>query len=175
MKRNKVCKVEDCTAKHYSKGWCSKHYNRWLRHGDVSVKLPVFSRGYQSIETRRKISQTMKGIPKSEEMKQKLHLHHTSSKSHLWKGGKTIDQTPRMSYEYMRWRLAVYKRDNFTCVLCGYISKNVRPADINADHIKSFANYPEHRFDISNGRTLCIPCHRKTDSYGRKQLIVEDA
>lgn len=33
------------------------------------------------------------------------------------------------------------------------------------DHIKPFAYYPDLRFELSNGRTLCIDCHKKTDTY----------
>jgi hypothetical protein len=30
------CSVLGCVAKPYGHGWCSKHYQRWLRHGDVN-------------------------------------------------------------------------------------------------------------------------------------------
>ena len=67
----------------------------------------------------------------------------------------------RWSKVYVEWRNSVFKRDNWTCVLCGYKGR------IQADHIKSYALYPKLRLNIDNGRTLCIPCHRKTENYGR--------
>lgn len=30
----KICKVDGCNRKYYSRGFCTKHYSRWLRHGD---------------------------------------------------------------------------------------------------------------------------------------------
>lgn len=79
-----------------------------------------------------------------------------------WKGGITPEIIMiRTSVEMRLWREAVFARDNFTCQQCG-----LRGCELNADHIKPFALYPELRFAIDNGRTLCIPCHRKTPTYG---------
>ena len=61
------------------------------------------------------------------------------------------------------WRKAVFERDNYTCQECG-----VRGVEIQADNIKPFKYFPELRWVLSNGRTLCVPCHRKTDTYGRR-------
>lgn len=81
-----------------------------------------------------------------------------------WKGGITPEvQKIRNSLEYKVWRTAVFERDNYTCQEC-----NNRGGYLNADHIKRFADYPELRFELNNGRTLCRDCHRKTDTYGRK-------
>jgi hypothetical protein len=38
-------------------------------------------------------------------------------------------------------------------------------------NIKSFSQYPELRFDIANGITLCIECHEKV--HGRKIPILK--
>jgi hypothetical protein len=56
--------------------------------------------------------------------------------------------------EYYQWRLEVYKRDNFTCQICGQEHGN-----INAHHLNSYTDYPEQRLDIDNGATLCETCH----------------
>lgn len=85
-----------------------------------------------------------------------------SSSSRL--GGKTTaDERVRRSAQYKQWRTAVFERDNYTCVSCGQ-----HGGYLNADHIKTFAYHPELRFDLTNGRTLCVPCHKKTDTYGFK-------
>ncbi len=81
-----------------------------------------------------------------------------------WKGGVTpIHLSIRSSKEYAIWRKAVFERDGYTCVTC-YAKK----VPLNADHIKPFAFFPELRLDINNGRTLCVPCHKKTDTYAGK-------
>jgi len=79
-----------------------------------------------------------------------------------WKGGTTsIAEKIRKSPEYKLWRSSVFERDNYTCVWCGGESHG----NIEADHIKPFAYFPELRFAIDNGRTLCKPCHMTTDTY----------
>ena len=30
---DRTCSIDDCTARHYARGWCRKHYNRWERNG----------------------------------------------------------------------------------------------------------------------------------------------
>lgn len=82
-----------------------------------------------------------------------------------WNKGKgTIsskNELIRKSVEYKLWRESVFKRDKWTCVWC-----KQKGGRLNADHIKPFAYFPGLRFSIDNGRTLCIDCHRKTDTYG---------
>jgi 5-methylcytosine-specific restriction endonuclease McrA len=65
--------------------------------------------------------------------------------------------------EYDQWRKDVYERDNFTCQKCGANNHkgNGKTVHLHPHHIKPFATHPESRYDVSNGVTFCIPCHRK--------------
>ena len=80
-----------------------------------------------------------------------------SGKNHWnWKGGITpANQVQRNSKAAKAWRRAVFTRDNFTCALCGQ-----KGGKLNAHHIMPWAKYPELRFDLDNGITLCQDCHR---------------
>ena len=81
----------------------------------------------------------------------------SGSNNFTWKGGITPkNDRIRKSDQYNQWRLAIYKRDYYTCQECGAKGKK---KNIVAHHIKSFADYPELRFDIDNGVTLCRSCH----------------
>jgi 5-methylcytosine-specific restriction endonuclease McrA len=99
----------------------------------------------------------------------KLHEIYKNSEDHPhWEGGKTSERERlRRSWEYRQWRQAVYKRDDYTCQECG-----VKGVKINADHIKPWSLYPELRFDINNGRVLCVPCHKKTPSYLNNHMTI---
>lgn len=126
-----------------------------------------------SDETRNNISKSLKGHSVSEETREKIRLGHlgkkaseeTRKKKSLsqkgekgsnWKGGiSPLNIRIRNSIEYKLWREAVFTRDNWTCVWC-----LIRGVKLNADHIKPFSLFPELRFALDNGRTLCVPCHK---------------
>lgn len=88
-----------------------------------------------------------------------------------WKGGRSIDK--RNCAEYRYWRTAVFLRDNYTCVQCGLTSGNGKRVNLQADHIKPVALFPELIYNIENGRTLCVDCHRKTPTYGMNKRYVK--
>ena len=79
-----------------------------------------------------------------------------------WRGGITsVIAKIRYSEEYKKWRDEVFIRDNWTCQKCGDRSRKNSYIRIEAHHIKPFAVFPELRFIIDNGITLCKKCHAK--------------
>jgi hypothetical protein len=109
------------------------------------------------------------GIPCSEETRKKIAKANkgklAGDKHPCWKGGITPEnRIIRHSSEFEEWRKKVFKRDNWTCRDCGKRGNG----ELHAHHIKSFAKYPELRFDVNNGLTLCEDCHKKTF---KKELV----
>lgn len=107
----------------------------------------------------------MKGVPISMERRAKMSQSALrGDKSPLWRGGRsTKNALLRHSFQYSVWRKSVFERDDYSCQFCGK-----RGGKLNADHIKPFALFPDLRFELTNGRTLCEPCHRGTETWGRK-------
>lgn len=116
------------------------------------------------------------GKKRSQKDKEKMRLAklgRTGEGTGNWRGGITpIREKIRKMFEYRQWRSDCFTRDDFTCQICG-----IRGGDLAVDHYpKMFAqildeykiqNLEEARncaelWNINNGRTLCIKCHRKT-------------
>lgn len=74
-----------------------------------------------------------------------------------WKGGITSENiSARQNEQYSEWRMEVLHRDDFTCQDCG-----IRGGKLVAHHIKFFSEYPELRYDVDNGVTMCRGCHSR--------------
>ncbi len=152
-----------------------------------------------SPETRLKISLANKGrmpknlaylhsIPYTEERKAKIgnanrgRRHTPESKRKISEAKRNplrpLYKAVRECYKSDEWRKGIFKRDNFTCVLCG-----VRGGVLNADHHpKRFVDILRDNgtttldealelnelWSLDCGRTLCFKCHCQTETFGNK-------
>lgn len=164
----------------------------------ISSKLKGVPHGPMSIEVKKKISLSTKGrkawneglpmwwttsrMTGKEPWNKGLRGEYTttkrgkkqprvSGKNHWnWQGGITSkNHAIRVSLESKLWRRAVFERDNYTCVWCGARSGKGKSVTLHADHIQQFAFFPKLRFELSNGRSLCKDCHKKTDTFSRRK------
>lgn len=93
----------------------------------------------------------------------------TGADNHRWRGGVSslrvrLANTP----EYKAWRKAVFERDDYTCQQC-----RRRGVRLQADHIVPVAERPDLILVVTNGQTLCRPCHwDKTRADTRRDMQI---
>lgn len=167
--------------------WCSRKCHSEFSIGrkltdEHKKKIGISNLGrIVSEETKYKISMQNKGRKPSVNTLDKLRLSHIGQKawnkgkkSQLsgdmhwnWKGGISKGyKSGYYSFEYKNWRRACMERDNYSCQECGF------KGYLTVHHIKSFAYYPELRYELTNGTTLCELCHSKTDNYKGRAVSI---
>ena len=139
-----------------------------------------YSRGYIYTEIRKKnieklnellrtkewkdrISKAHIGLKPSKKTREKMRISRrkridiSGNKSHFWKGGISKINYKKELLERIKFRKTiqkqVFERDHYLCQICG------SNKDLQVDHIQSWSEYVELRFNINNCRTLCSNCH----------------
>ncbi len=156
----------------------------------------------------RKISKALKGKPKPWQkgksfFEGKIHTEKTKEKISESRKGKCLGNTNgfkkgnipwnkigdgitplyiriKTSAEYKKWRGEIFKRDDYTCQICGSRNGNGKKIVLNIDHypttfsqivkennIKSIddAIFCSRLWNLVENRTLCEDCHKETPTY----------
>lgn len=164
-KNSKFCSKE-CRSRGFIGFSFSDDVRKKMRAAKIGKSAGMLGKKH-SEDTKKKISikisEVMKGnkhnIGKkhSDEWKLIMSKKYSGENSATWAGGKTSENKRiRNGIQWRLWREAVFARDNWTCQECGN-----RGVEIQPHHIKQFAYFPELRFAIDNGVTLCKKCHLK--------------
>ena len=138
-----------------------QHKNGYIEGftNQYSVKKLVYYEVHQSAESAIIREKQIK------KWRRKWKLRLIEENNPCWKGGVTnIRQGRQYEAEISQWRRRVFARDNYTCQQCGI--KPRASGQLNAHHIKSWKDYPNLRFEVSNGRTLCRKCHKEIHRNG---------
>lgn len=80
------------------------------------------------------------------------------------------DMRPFTSWSALR--LKCFKKDNYTCIECGFKSNSIHYKDgreLIADHIKSIALGGDE-WDINNLQTLCMKCNKIKTKKDQKKI-----
>lgn len=108
--------------------------------------------------------------PRTEEHRQNLikalsKIDRSGPNAPNWRGGiGPINLRARSTGAFKQWKIESRKRagnrcegcgmpNDTMCKCCGYKIK------LHCHHIKSFAEFPESRFDPQNSEVLCPKCH----------------
>lgn len=107
--------------------------------------------------------------------KGKSNYWNKGEKNNNWLGGITpLRKALRSCLEYKIWVRNILERDKYTCQECRQVG-----GKLNADHIIPFAVLIHKNniktfnqgisckelWNLENGRTLCLDCHKRTSSY----------
>ena len=139
------------------------HYNYGKKRPGVGGRKPGFTAWNKGMKGfLAGIRRVPEGFKQSEESIEKRRLKLNGKNHWNWQGGiSLINRTERQNAmnlrEYKIWRRAVFEKDMFICQIC---SIKGNKSYLQADHIKPWSLFPDLRYAIDNGQTLCLSCHK---------------
>lgn len=149
-----------------------------MRDASYRVRMSLATKGIpKSEEARQKMSVAAKGKPKSPEHAAKCRVASLGktfgpySPERIWSQRFSILVRNMLAFEhkwwckhsrdrrrggqYNQWRRAILVRDGYTCQGCG-----ATPLRLDTHHLLSWERFPDLRYDIENGVSLCVAYHR---------------
>ncbi len=138
-----------------NKGKSAPNRNYWLgkkRSLEDRLKFRLAKLGrHRSEETRKKISEANKRLGR--------HPPFVQGENHpMWikdRNKLQVREKKHLDTKYRYWMMEVKKRDNWKCK----INNNDCNGRLESHHILDWINYPELRYEINNGITLCHAHH----------------
>lgn len=144
----RFCSVA-CRAEWRSKNWRGSAHPRWT--GGDRKKLCQFCGCEFSHKPSSPITTFRRQKFCSKACADKGGIRHRGADNALY---RPTARRRNRGGGHKAWAVAVISRDNATCQRCG-----VSGVELHAHHIKPYQDFPELRWDISNGLTLCYRCH----------------
>jgi len=174
---------------------CSMKQKYKLGYKNPNLKHGKSTKIYFCINCNKRISDyrvnKCRSCSAKQYSKQYWFIGQKGSNNPAWKGGiSELTNLIRHFTKYNEWRTICFKRDNYICQHCKQIGGR-----LEVDHIKPFAQilneflskYNQFSliedkwtlvrisesyapfWEVSNGRTLCKSCHKKTATYGNRK------
>lgn len=174
LKKTGIYKVCNCGTEFY----CEKNRINRKKYCSIKCRCDFHPKGAKySDEARKKISKSRKGIVFSFVHRMKIGMAHKGTKlsqihiekiRNATKGEKNWQwikdrnllkksEKKHLDSRYKEWMLSVKNRDDWKC----RIADDKCNGRLEAHHILNWKNYPELRYEINNGITLCHFHHPK--------------
>ena len=117
---------------------------------------------YASSDNLRRGMTKSCGCLRVEYMKTKKGSDHPKYNPNLTDEERLKNRNRMSDGDFRTWANLIKERDNYTCQICAKHGVN-----LNAHHLNAWKSFPEQRFDLDNGVTLCTDCHKEFHSqYG---------
>lgn len=142
----------------FKKGYKPTEEHRKRLSDSHRGKAPNNKGKKMSQEFKDKCRKRMLGTKPSKETIEKRVSQMRGNKHWRWMEDRSsVDLNKRRwnTKECIRWREEVFTRDNYCC----RISNQDCDGEVQAHHILRWSEYPELRFNINNGITLCHRHH----------------
>lgn len=129
-------------------------------------KLDKFFRTPEQIESQRK-----KLLGRKYTLEHRLAISRgqkiaVEKGRHHWKrNNRPHRDSDRTHIEYKIWKEKLLERCGNKCETCDSTNR------LHAHHLKCFYAFPELRFDIDNGKILCISCHMRLHAKEKKSKV----
>ena len=125
-----------------------------LRH--TGENNPMF--GKES-NKKGKTYEELYGIEKANQLKEKISGENSPNRNpNLTDEEREFDRS--LDPEYKEWSYKIKERDNFKCVIPGCNNH-----DLESHHLDNWNDFPDSRYDIDNGVTLCEEHHTSANGY----------
>lgn len=137
--------------------------------GETTVWLAIKRLGIKFEGNEENDGSKRKRAPFTEEHRRKMSLarqgKYRGENSPTWKGGIAQEHIRlRQSRAYRVWQQEAKNLRGNACQECGAVDGSVcdccgTRVKLHVHHVKSFAKFPETRFDPTNSEVLCPKCH----------------
>lgn len=137
-------------------------FNRLKEHG---IELEQYK------NHRLKPGRVFSDAHKANIKKAQIKLALVGEKNPNWRGGLTeINRRARSGWQAREWREQALSLASYRCQSCGVEQGKTCECcgvkiRLHVHHIKSFAKFPELRYDAENSSVLCPKCHQ--EEHGR--------
>ena len=150
----RLCSVENCPNRHFGKGYCGKHYQKWRRYGN-----PIYV--FDPEKRRKNHSEAMKGRKYSEEHKKKISEAHK---------GKKLSEKHKKKLSEAHKNLSAESRKNMS-----EVQKGKKLSEVTRKKISDYQNRPEilerNRRQLRNTRHNQVKPNKRESQIG--QILTE--